>query len=90
MSEEKKGNREDWREIKPIGPLRDKRPEATSTGESSEIERRRVYDSLVRTRVLLADLRADRGFWLSLGPTFRERYAKFQDELAVLREGYQK
>jgi hypothetical protein len=61
-----------------------------SSGVSSEIERRRVYDSLVKTRVLLADLRADQKFWLSLGPAFRVRFANFQDELAVLREEYRK
>lgn len=57
----------------------------TSTGVSSEIERRRVCAFLDGISDSLRALRADSEFWLSLGPSLRVRYEDFQGDLAALR-----
>lgn len=56
-----------------------------STGVSSEIDRRRVVVRLDEALNALRGLRADQGFWLSLGPGFRVRYEDFQGDLAAMR-----
>jgi hypothetical protein len=62
--------------------------EQTSTGVSSEIERRRVIAYLDEISASLRALRGDPKFWPGLGPAFRARYEDFQGDLAGLRAAY--
>ncbi len=64
------------------------REEEPSTGVLSEIERHRVVAYLYGIGESLRVLRADRDFWLSLGPAFRVRYEEFQADLAAMRAAY--
>lgn len=65
-------------------------PEMPSTGVLSEISRRHFADRVAIVLEALQELRANQGFWLSLGPAFRVRYEDFQGDLAALRQAFRR